>query len=329
MPKLHGLSILGAACAAALMLGTIAAPARAGQTAQSEADAQAQAEAKGLAAGEPLLGLETLRLWPGRAAGADGDGPNQTPTLSILRPQQGYANGAAVVVAPGGGYVNLADNLEGRQVADWFASRGITAFVLKYRVGPKARLPIPLSDGRRAIQFVRANAARFGIDPGRIGMIGFSAGGHLSATIAATAVAGRPDAEDPVERVSSRPDFLVLGYPWLEGTAIDAEGKSQYCTFTRRACDPKAYVQYLPVRAVTAAMPPTFLYHTTADGLVPAMGSLRFYEALHAKGVPVELHMFASGDHGTGLGGSDPALARWPDLLEHWLRALGMFAKKR
>ncbi|KQM67687.1 alpha/beta hydrolase [Sphingomonas sp. Leaf17] len=274
---------------------------------------------------DPFLETETVRLWPGRAAGATDDSAGQTPTVTIVRPQRGQANGAAVIVAPGGGYVELAGNIEGRQVADWFASRGITAFVLKYRIGPTARLPIPLLDGARAIRFARANATRLGLDPTRIGMIGFSAGGHLAATTAATASPGQPTSSDPVERASSRPDFLVLGYPWLEGTAIDAKGRSPYCTFAGGACDPRAYEQYRPTRSVTAAMPPVFIFHTSNDPIVDARGITRFYDALQSRRVPVELHIFALGRHGSGLGGSDPALARWPELMEPWLRALGMF----
>lgn len=286
----------------------------------------APAHQTGEAPGEPMLGIETIRLYPGRAPGATGDGPDETPTLTIMRPHRGHENGTAIVVAPGGGYMGLADNLEGRQVADWFASRGMTAFVLKYRVGAKARLPIPFADGHRAVRFVRANAAKYGIDPKRIGMIGFSAGGHLSATVAAT---GAPGTGDAVDQTDSRPDFLVLGYPWLEGMQIGANGRSQYCDFTGVKCDPKQYTRYLPLKSVTARMPPTFIYHTTGDKLVPAMGSLRFYEALQAKGVEAELHVFARGDHGTGLGGYDPALARWPELMEAWLRGLGMLTPPR
>jgi len=277
---------------------------------------------------DPFMETETVRLWPGRAAGATDDSIEQTPTMTILRPQKGQANGAAVIVAPGGGYVELAGNIEGRQVADWFASRGITTFVLKYRIGRTARLPIPLLDGARAIRFARANAARYGLDPARIGMIGFSAGGHLAATTAATASPGQPSSPDPVERVSSRPDFLVLGYPWLEGTAVDAKGHSQYCTFAGGACDPKTYARYMPTRSVTAAMPPVFLYHTSSDPVVDAGGITRFYDALQSRHVPVELHIFAVGRHGTGLGGSDTALARWPELMEPWLRALGLFDRR-
>ena len=275
-----------------------------------------------------FIETEVVRLWPGRAPGATADTPEQTPTMTIFRPQKGRANGAAVVVAPGGGYIELAGNIEGRQVADWFASRGITAFVLRYRYGATARLPIPLLDGARAIRSIRAGAATYGIDPRRVGMIGFSAGGHLSAMTAATAATadrGQAAATDPVERQSSRPDFLVLGYPWVEATVIDAQGRSPYCTFAGKTCDPGAYARFLPTRVVTAGMPPTFIYHTSNDPVVKADGVLRFYDALQAKGVSVELHVFAKGDHGTGLGGSDPALARWPELMEHWLRALGVF----
>lgn len=282
---------------------------------------------------DPFLGIDSYRLWPGRAELATSDEPDQTPTLTMFRPQPGRANGTAVVVAPGGGYVALAAFLEGREVADWFTARGVTAFVLKYRVGEKSRLPVPFADGKRSIRFVRAHAAGFAIDPARIGMIGFSAGGHLSAMTAATADSGQADAPDPVERVSSRPDFLVLGYPWLEGTLPDAKGVSQYCMFAKamnRAsdCQTRAYQQYVPVRFVTGAMPPTFIYHTTGDSLVPAEGSLRFYAALKVNRVPVELHVFEPGEHGTGLGGADPALSQWPALLEAWLRGRGLFGTK-
>lgn len=116
----------------------------------------------------------------------------------------------------------------------------------------------------------------------------------------------------------------MLGYPWLEATAIDVQGHSPNCTFTGIGCDPKRYEPYLPVRAVIAAMPPTFLYHTSSDPVVGADGVLRFYTALRAKGVPAEMHVFAFGEHGTGLGGADPALAGWPELMEHWPRARGV-----
>lgn len=287
---------------------------------------------------ETFLELETYRLWKERPP-ASNAGSEDVPTVTVFRPQKGYANGSAVIVAPGGAYIALAASLEGRQIADWFAARGVTAFLLKYRVGAKARLPVPLMDGQRAVRFVRAHADRFGVDPQRIGMIGFSAGGHLSAMTAATADSGNPAAADPIERASSRPDFLILGYPWLQATQLDAKGNSQYCQFSaeyeasikvqRTACNPQDYTKFAPIALVSAAMPPTFIYHTTTDALVPALGSVRFYEALIANKVPAELHILATGQHGTGLGGTDPALMRWPDLLDQWLRALGVYSLKR
>lgn len=275
-----------------------------------------------------ILKTETYRLWPGRAPKASSDAPDETPTVTLFRPPRGKANGTAVIIAPGGAYIALSGGLEGSEPAAWFTARGVTAFVLTYRVGSTARLPTPLLDGARAVRFVRAHAAAFGVDSRRIGMMGFSAGGHLAATTAVEATPGRPVDADLVERASSRPDFLILGYPWLEGTQITGDGKSQYCAFARlRAptpCNPADYVGFAPTLHVTETAPPTFIYHTTNDELVPVAGSVRFYEALVAHKVPAELHVFESGHHGSGLGGPSPALSRWPDLMQEWLRRRGL-----
>jgi acetyl esterase/lipase len=273
---------------------------------------------------DAALGMETFRLWQTRAPQATGDSPDEVPTLTLFRPQQGQENGTAVIIAPGGGYFGLSSILEGRDVASWFTAHAITAFVLTYRVGLKARLPIPLLDGARAVRLVRANAARWHIAPDRIGMVGFSAGGHLAASVAGLATAGDTRSADPVEQVSSRPDFEVLGYPWLEATTVDAQGNSPYCRFARSSCNPADYARYHPVELVTDSFPPTFIYHTTADTVVKADGSLKFYQALVAHHVPVEMHIFANGAHGTGLGGADPALSHWPELLAEWLRGMGL-----
>ncbi|EKU73615.1 hypothetical protein HMPREF9718_04084 [Sphingobium yanoikuyae ATCC 51230] len=237
------------------------------------------------------LGIETYRLWDGRASEASSDSEEEVPTLTLFKPHIGTAVGSAVIIAPGGAYVSLATKLEGRPVADWFASRGVTAFVLSYRVGAKAHLPTPLLDGARAVRYVRANAQRFGINPERIGMVGFSAGGHLAATTAVEANAGDLASADPVERNSSKPNFVVLAYPWLEGMAIGADGQSSYCKFVRTSCVPKDYARYRPIEQVGAGFPPTFIYHTTTDNLVPADGIIRFYQKLVAAKVPVEMHI--------------------------------------
>lgn len=252
-------------------------------------------------------------------------------SLTLFAPQNGRRSGAAVIIAPGGGYVGLAANLEGRQVADWFAARGVTAFVLKYRFGAGHPLPQPIEDGERAVRYVRANALALGVDPDRIGLMGFSAGGHLAAMTVSLSDAGDPAAADAVERVSSRPDFLVLAYPWLEATTLNAEGGSEYCRFARMArleCNPQDYAAYTPLPGVVAKAPATFIYHTTDDALVPVDGSVALYFASAAAGNDVEMHLFAHGSHGSGLGGADPALGLWPQALDNWLRARGYFNKK-
>lgn len=266
----------------------------------------------------------SYRLWTGRAPGALGDGEGDVPTLTVYRPFGNSANGTAVVIAPGGAYINLASTLEGSEPAEWFASQGVTAFVLTYRVGAAARLPAVLHDGARAVQFVRYHAKQFGIAPDRVGMMGFSAGGHLAASTAVGILRAEATPGDAIDRISSRPDFLILGYPWLKGTEVTPAGTSQYCDFAaylKIACNPSDYERYMPANFVTAEASPTFIYHTTNDELVPVSGSVEFYSALHEAGVAVELHAFERGRHGTGLGGDDPSLARWPDALANWLRA--------
>jgi len=293
-----------------------------------QAQASRAAETTLTAAPTPgALTNTSYRLWPDAAPGAADATAASTPTLTVYRPFIARPNGAAVVIAPGGAYIGLASRLEGAEPAAWFTARGVTAFVLTYRVGPKAMLPIPLADGARAMRFVRAHAADFRVDPKRIGMMGFSAGGHLAATTAVDATPGDPQAEDPVERASSRPDFLVLVYPWLEGAQLRADGGSSYCDFIQRLkapCMSSQFSKFAPLAHVSAKTPPTFLFHTTNDELVPVGGSTRFYQALVDHGVPAELHAFADGRHGSGLGGGSPILQTWPELLDLWLRARGV-----
>lgn len=274
-----------------------------------------------------FLGIQTIRLWPGNAPQSKGQACEDTPTLTIFEPQHGHGNGSAVVVLPGGAYTHLAANLEGRQMADWFASRGFTAFVLQYRLGSNGYLlPVPLLDARRAVQTVRARAADYHIDPNRIAIIGSSAGGHLAALSATQPVDGTPDAQDPIDRVSSRPNYLVLVYPWIGAISSDTSHLS-YCQLfhVMDRCE-ALRTAYSPDLFVTKDTPPTFWYHTTDDKTVPVEQGIRFYEALAKAGVPVEAHIFAHGNHGSGLGGNDPSLDQWPSLLENWLRAQGLLS---
>ena len=299
------------AAAVILALGGLLSPVARAQT----------ADAPSSLAQDDLLQTRTYGLRPGE----------DDASLTLFAPQNGRRSGAAVIIAPGGGYVNLAGNLEGRQIADWFAARGISAFVLKYRHGAGHPLPQPIEDGERAVRFVRANARAFGLDADRIGLMGFSAGGHLAAMTVSLSDDGDAAAPDAVERVSSRPDFLILAYPWLEATDLNAGGDSEYCRFARMArwdCAPRDYIAYTPLPGVVAKAPPTFIYHTTDDALVPVRGSVDLYSALATAGKDVEMHLFAHGSHGSGLGGADPALTLWPQALDAWLRARGYFSKE-
>jgi len=277
-----------------------------------------------------FLGIQTIRLWPGQVPQAKGTACEDTPTLTVFEPQPGHENGSAVVVVPGGAYTHLAGNLEGRQVADWFAARGFRAFVLSYRLSSNGYLlPIPLLDAQRAIQTVRARARDYQIDPNRVVVIGFSAGGHLAALAATQTVPGNPDAEDPIERVSSRPDYLVLAYPWIGAISSDTSHLS-YCKLfnVMDRCE-ALRAAYSPDLFVTRETPPTFWFHTFDDQTVPLEQGLRFYEALVKAGVPAEAHIFAHGPHGTGLGKGDVSLDQWPILLESWLRAQGLMTVEK
>jgi acetyl esterase/lipase len=270
--------------------------------------------------GEP----ETILLWSDNVPGALGTDDADWPSVTHYRARQ--PNGTAIIVAPGGGYSNLASNHEGRQVANYLNAMGVTTFVLKYRLGPRYRHPVELGDAQRAIRLVRARAQELGLAPNRIGMMGFSAGGHLTATAGTHFDAGRSDASDPIERVSSRPDFLVLGYPVISFDPAIAHGRSAR-NLLGDAPDPKL-VEYLSNDLqVTPETPPTFLFHTNADTTVVPENSVRFYLALRRAKVPAEMHIFETGPHGVGLALHDPALSAWPTLLTTWLRGRGLLAK--
>jgi acetyl esterase/lipase len=267
-----------------------------------------------------------MPLWEHAAPGALGDADADKPTMTFYRAARG-ATGTAVVVAPGGSYGALAMDHEGRQVASWFNAMGVTAFVLKYRLGPRYHHPIELGDAKRALRTVRARAEEFGVQPDRIGMMGFSAGGHLASTAGTHFDAGTPDASDPIDRASSRPDFLILGYPVISfDPAIRHAGSMR--NLLGENPDPKLLEDLSNELRVTAQTPPTFLFHTTVDGTVPVENSVRFYLALVKAKVPAEMHIFENGPHGVGLALGDPSLSAWPTLLSNWLRARGLLTRK-
>lgn len=267
---------------------------------------------------------ETIPLWEKGAPGALGDADVDRPSITIFRATG--AGGTSVIVAPGGGYRNLSMDKEGRQVASWFNAMGVTAFVLKYRLGPRYHHPIELGDAQRAIRLVRSRAPQLGIAADRIGMMGFSAGGHLAATAGTHFDDGNRDASDPMDRVSSRPDFLILAYPVISfDPAIAHRGSEQNLLGDNP--DPKLVQDLSDELQVTAKTPPTFLFHTNADTTVPAENSVRFYLALRQAKVPAEMHIFQNGPHGVGLDLGDPVLSQWPTLLANWLRARGLLTK--
>jgi acetyl esterase/lipase len=269
----------------------------------------------------------TVLLWPNGAPGALGSEDADRPSLTIFLPAGNQAARTGVVVCPGGGYGMLANNHEGRQVANWLNSLGMAAFVLKYRLGPRYHHPIELGDAQRAIRLVRAQAAEYGVAPDRIGIMGFSAGGHLASTAGTHFDAGNPGDADPIQRASSRPDFLVLGYPVISFTTPYTHQGSLKNLLGDHP-DPKLVENLSNELQVTAQTPPTFLFHTTEDKSVPVENSVLFYLALRKAGVPAEMHIFERGPHGVGLALRDPALAMWPALLANWFRERGLLTGK-
>lgn len=272
---------------------------------------------------DPSTDTRSFLLWENGAPGALGDTDDDKPSLTLF-PARG-ASGAttAVIIAPGGSYARLAANHEGRQVANWFNSLGVTAFVLRYRLGPRYHHPVEMGDAQRAIRFVRAHAEELGIRGDRVGFMGFSAGGHLASTVATHLDAGNAGAQDPVERMGSRPDFVVLAYPVITMTA-DYGHKLSAANLLGEHADAKVARQMSSELQVTRDTPPTFLFATNADTAVPAENSIAFYLALRKAGVPAEIHVFEPGGHGVGLAAGDPVLGEWPVLLRNWLRGRGM-----
>lgn len=258
-------------------------------------------------------------LWPNGAPGAQGSTDADQPSLTIYPISGPQKVPTGVVVFPGGGYVWLAMEHEGSQIAAWLNSYGISAFVLRYRLGPKYRNPIELGDAQRAIRYVRAHAAEYGIDPHRIGIWGFSAGGHLASSAETHFDAGKADSSDPIDRESCRPDFAILAYPVTTMKDPYVHKGSREALLGPNP-DQAAIESMSNETQVTKDTPPTFLFHTSDDPVVPVQNSVNFYLALRAANVPAEMHIFEHGPHGVGLARNDPALSIWPDLLAKWLK---------
>jgi len=266
---------------------------------------------------------QTIPLWAGPAPGALGTDDSDIPAITVYLPRTMTQNTPAIIVCPGGGYVNLAMNHEGRQVANYLNSLGLAAFVLRSRLGPRYHHPIELGDAQRALRTVRSKAVEWRIDPGRIGILGFSAGGHLAMTASTHFDSGASAATDAVERAGSRPDFSVLGYPVISMTEPWTHQGSKTNLLGNNP-DPELAKSLSGELSVTKETPPTFIFQTNADTTVPAENSVYYYLALRKAGVPAEMHIFEKGAHGVGLANDDPALSEWSKVLANWLRGRGV-----
>ena len=263
-------------------------------------------------------------LWPNGAPGAKGDAEGDKPTLTVYLPPKDRATGVSIVICPGGGYGGLAMDHEGHAVAKWLNSIGVAGFILKYRHrGTGYGHLTPLADAQRAVRRVRAGAEEWKINPGRVGILGFSAGGHLASTAGTHFDWGNADAPDPIDRVSCRPDFMVLVYPVISLTAPYTHVGSRKNLLGENP-DKKLAENLSNERQVTSQTPPTFLVHTTEDSGVPAENSLFFFLALRRAHIAAELHIFARGPHGFGLGKKGEPVALWPDLCEKWMKRIGL-----
>ncbi len=265
---------------------------------------------------------QTVLLWPDGAPGAQGDTDADKPSLTIYPVSGTNKVPTGVVVCPGGGYQNLAMDHEGKQIAEWLNNLGISAFVLKYRLGPKYHHPVEMWDAQRAIRYVRAHASDFGIQTDRIGIWGFSAGGHLASTAGTHFDSGDRGASDPINQQSSRPDFLILAYPVITMEEPYVHLGSRRNLLGEKP-DPALVTSLSNEQQVTNRTPPTFLFHTTEDDVVPVENSVMFYLACRKAGVPAEMHIYLKGHHGVGLAQSDPVLRTWPDRLADWLKVQG------
>jgi acetyl esterase/lipase len=279
-----------------------------------------------LIAAEP----KEVPLWGEKIPGPTSMDAKNVPTLTTYLAEK--PNGTAVVVCPGGGYSGRAIDHEGKQIAAWLNERGVHAFILKYRTAQESKIapplhPGPMLDVQRAIRTVRSKAKDHGIDPKKIGVWGFSAGGHLASTAATHFDAGKPDAEDPLDKVSCRPDFAILAYPVISMQPGVTHGGSRNNLLGPKP-DEKLVEFYSNEKQVTKETPPTFLFHTVEDKAVLIKNSELFVEALKKNGVSAELFIEEKGPHGIGLGQNRKPPSAWPEKLEAWLKAQGFLEKK-
>ncbi|CAN7701361.1 alpha/beta hydrolase [Paenibacillus sp. LjRoot153] len=257
----------------------------------------------------------TIELWPGATQDSQGEENQGCPSLTLY-PAEGDGLRAAVIVCPGGGYGRRAPH-EGEPIAKWLNGLGISAYVLNYRVAPYKH-PVPLQDAQRAIRTVRHHAEAWGVDANRIGILGFSAGGHLTATAGTHYDAGDQTSADPIEHHSSRPDLMVLCYPVIS-FGVNAHQGSRINLIGEDASE-ELVNDLSNELQVTTDTPPTFLWHTADDAAVSVENSLLFASALSRNKVPFDLHVFESGRHGIGIADDHPEAYIWPEVCANWLK---------
>ena len=270
-------------------------------------------------------GPEPILLWPDGAPGAMGTDDVDKPSIRIYPADEANRTGCAVVICPGGGYGALAFDHEGHQVAKWFNTIGVTGIVVKYRLGPKYHHPAPLQDASRAIRYVRAHADELKIDPQRVGIMGFSAGGHLASTVSTHYDSGDADSADVVAKQSSRPNFAILCYPVISMKSSFGHTGSKRNLLGNDP--PQELVESMSNETqITKDTPPTFLFHTREDTGVPVQNSLVYFRALIEHGVSAELHVYQQGPHGVGLAPKNPVLSTWTERLADWLKVNNFLA---
>lgn len=261
---------------------------------------------------------EKMTLWPKKAPIGDGQFDTALPTITVYKPAPEKATGTAMVICPGGGYGGLVTGAEGHGIAKWLDEHGITGIVLEYRL-PKGRSFVPLLDAQRAIRTTRANAKEWGINPAHIGIIGFSAGGHLASTAGTHFDDGDAKATDPIDRVSCRPDFAVLVYPVVTFTGPSAHSGTKNNLLGKNP-KPELEALFSNEKQVTEKSSPMFLAHAVDDTLVPAENSKMLFEALKANHVPAEYLELPNGGHGLN-GYKGPSWDAWQTKSLEWLIA--------
>ncbi len=265
---------------------------------------------------------KSILLWPDGAPGAKGDKGQDKPTL-ILYPAANNPSGTAVVVCPGGGYGGLAMGHEGHDIAKWLNDNGISAFICNYRHRGKGYShPYPLMDAQRAIRLVRAHSVKWKINPGKVGIIGFSAGGHLASSTATHDSIGELDQDDATNKLNCRPSFAILCYAVI-GFEKPYTHKGSQRNLIGTDADEKLVNFYSNEEQVSKATCPTFLWHTAEDKAVPPENSVQFFLSCQKHGVPSALHVFEKGRHGIGLAKNNPTAKHWPQLCIDWIKQRG------